>query len=324
MASRNYLFFCSFFIFLFWAGATKEENENELQDSSVGCDSPSSIICGVPAGENCLGDSCYTFNTDRTRTWKDARDECNKSNNGDLVSIETKEELVYLQEKIKKLNLQHHKEWYIGLSVKGSLWEWFSGKPLTINHWYNDEPSNYFWKEDIVYISRQPPAGGFGDYYKKYPRGAICETKRVSNGKYCYDTSCYTFLNREQYYDVHRKQCKKLGGDLVSLETECEWAYITKEIRRQKVTGNHSHANDDWFIGLSRKPLTSWKWVNSASNSFDKRIWTHTYPRGRSPYVSMGIAALSKNPERIFKDALSACDEKPFICEKKIEYHPPT
>lgn len=140
------------------------------------------ILCNVfpplePAGANCLKDSCYTFNT-IAKTWHDSNTSCKEKPLSELVSIETKEELIFLQERIKKFKV--HKEWYIGLSVEVSPWEWISGKPLTIEHWHTQPTGDL---KVVILAQKTPPGhfGFFGDTNATIPRGRICETNSKWN-----------------------------------------------------------------------------------------------------------------------------------------------
>lgn len=134
----------------------------------------------------------------------------------------------------------------------------------------------------------------------------------TSDKKHCLKESCYWFFQDQRAWEDSRSNCQHYKGDLVSIETEKEWTYITTTLQSQNLT------KDEFFIGLRKKPLTSWKWISKLSSSLSPKVWQDMRPRGRTNYTFMGIAASSKNPEKIFSDAEQVSDIKPYICEKSL------
>ena len=51
---------------------------------------------------------------------------------------------------------------------------------------------------------------------------------------------------------------QRLGGDLVSIETEEEWNFINDEIQRRNTT----NYDNKWSIGLTKKKAGNWSWVS--------------------------------------------------------------
>ena len=52
---------------------------------------------------------------------------------------------------------------------------------------------------------------------------------------------------------VNRNFCRSCGGDLVSIETEEEWKFITGEVQNRSTSV--------WCIGLKKKEK-NWTWVS--------------------------------------------------------------
>lgn len=94
---------------------------------------------------------CVTYSFHHKRlTWITSREWCLK-NNGDLVSMETREEWNYLKDFIQTLpGLPglNHTEYYIGLRKdRNGSWHWLSNNTKAVSAgpgwpWYIDEPSH--------------------------------------------------------------------------------------------------------------------------------------------------------------------------------------
>ena len=78
----------------------------------------------------CFKSSNYKFCT-LGKTWNEGRSFC-RADGGDLVSIETEEELDLIVNEIKDTNEQR---WHIGLVRENGSWPWVSGTLMTIFTW---------------------------------------------------------------------------------------------------------------------------------------------------------------------------------------------
>ena len=68
----------------------------------------------------------------------------------------------------------------------------------------------------------------------------------------------YSFHHNSTSWNESRESCLKGGGDLVSIETDKEWRYLTDFI--QKLSGeNHS----EYYIGLIKDERGSWRWLST-------------------------------------------------------------
>ncbi|XP_037651269.1 C-type lectin domain family 4 member E-like [Sebastes umbrosus] len=92
------------------------------------------------------GAKCYHFSSDKS-TWEESRSEC-RGLGGDLVTIESREEQVFLLGRLRdKMDKPEDKFW-IGLtdSEEENKWLWADGSPLdkSLTFWSFKEPDN--WK----------------------------------------------------------------------------------------------------------------------------------------------------------------------------------
>ena len=68
----------------------------------------------------------------------------------------------------------------------------------------------------------------------------------------------YSFHHNSTSWNESRESCEKGSGDLVSIETDKEWRYLTNFI--QKLSGeNHS----EYYIGLIKDERGSWRWLST-------------------------------------------------------------
>ena len=114
--------------------------------------------------------------------------------------------------------------------------------------------------------------------------------------------SCYTFHTTGMSWTANRDACKKTGGDLISIETQDEWSYISSELRMSSVKSNAG-----WHVGLEQYN-GQWVWING--KSFDVGHWGSQEPSGDGPYTMMD----SKG--KLFD--IAEKDNNGFICEKPL------
>ncbi|XP_041867592.1 collectin-12-like [Melanotaenia boesemani] len=130
---------------------------------------------GLNLNEKCLkceagwelhGVKCYYFNTTKS-SWKDSRDGC-KLKGGDLVKIDSREEQIFLEARLREKMEKDEDKFWIGLTdsaVEGT-WLWVNGSSLDtcLKFWNSNEPDNWIGEnpdgEDCV---RMGEKGGAAD-----------------------------------------------------------------------------------------------------------------------------------------------------------------
>uniref|UniRef100_A0A671TZD2 Mannose receptor, C type 1b n=1 Tax=Sparus aurata TaxID=8175 RepID=A0A671TZD2_SPAAU len=158
----------------------------------------------------------------------DARQFC-QQRHGDLVSISTKEENVFLWKQVGILIC--YGSYYIGLSVDldGSFW-WLDGTPVGIQRWDENQPKvshctsavqSGFWQtcncgqEHQFICKRRNSAPVNSTLAPKVSTKGGCPLKWDK-----FDSKCYSIVtNRAMTWEDARRQCISIGGNLVSIPT---------------------------------------------------------------------------------------------------------
>ncbi|XP_032436975.1 CD209 antigen-like protein E [Xiphophorus hellerii] len=145
------------------------------------------------AGWEQHGGNCYYFNTKRS-SWTESRDSC-VDLGSDLVKVDSREEQLFLQSRLRGLMVEDDDKFWIGLtdSVEEGRWFWVDGSPLdeSLSFWSQNEPDD--WKgenpagEDCV---RMGERGGSHDLTCWFDKScnvslkSICE-KPAAPGRPC-------------------------------------------------------------------------------------------------------------------------------------------
>ena len=115
----------------------------------------------------------------------------------------------------------------------------------------------------------------------------------------CFKNS-YIFSKSSRDWNNSRRVCKDQGFDLVSIETEEEWQFISNEIQKRG-TWNASA----WHIGLW-KIGEVWTWLSGEQLNISK--WRDSEPEDTEDY-----AEISKNGGLF--NGISRNDKNGYICE---------
>ena len=99
---------------------------------------------------------------------------------------------------------------------------------------------------------------------------------------------------------MSRSSCEKRGGDLISIETEEEWDFITSEI--------HDNTEEGWHIGLVREN-GSWTWVSGRPLTICK--WGDQLRVGRNRAMLVKEKLQGHFVTQVLKDGQTL----PYICE---------
>uniref|UniRef100_A0A3Q2DXB4 C-type lectin domain family 4 member E-like n=1 Tax=Cyprinodon variegatus TaxID=28743 RepID=A0A3Q2DXB4_CYPVA len=121
------------------------------------------------AGWELHGGNCYYFSNYKS-SWTESRDSC-RGQGGDLVKIDSREEQIFLAERLKELMKDDDDKFWIGLtdSAEEGRWLWVDG--------------SLFWKD-------QEPDNLSKDGASQADCGRMGEKKGVDNLKSWFDISC--------------------------------------------------------------------------------------------------------------------------------------
>lgn len=126
------------------------------------------------------------------------------------------------------------------------------------------------------------------------------------------DDALYTFYNKKiTTWTDSEKQCRKDGGQLVTLDTERKWKFIKEEIQNLS-----NSADNEWFIGLKTgyRNRENWQWITG--HQLTNPHWQNEQPSGDGQ-----CAVIAKEyPPGTYGEYndLSCLASKPFICESEV------
>ncbi|XP_041867600.1 collectin-12-like isoform X1 [Melanotaenia boesemani] len=139
------------------------------------------------AGWELHGEKCYYFNTTKS-SWKDSRDGC-KLKGGHLVKIDSREEQIFLEARLREKMEEAEDKFWIGLtdSEEEGRWLWVDGSSLDtrLKFWHSKDPDD--WKgdngenadgEDCARMGERGGAADLKCWFDKscnVPHKSICE-----------------------------------------------------------------------------------------------------------------------------------------------------
>ncbi|KAL5010854.1 hypothetical protein ScPMuIL_013159 [Solemya velum] len=216
---------------------------------------------------------CYKFNNQR-KTWLDARTSC-QNEGGDLASIRDRDVQTFIMAKANKRRM------WIGLNDRHreGEWTWLDDpNPPQFTYWHPTEPNNMHGTENCVQLWSNDGLWNDQKCSTKFP--FICEkfstkinvtvppTVPKSWSAKCgafweespINDYCYQFNNEMLDWDDAHSTCISAGGDLLSIETIQESAYITGRIL--------SMATHAWIGANDRSIESGWKWSDGKPFAF--------------------------------------------------------
>ena len=107
-----------------------------------------------------------------------------------------------------------------------------------------------------------------------------------------------------------RASCKYNKKDLVAMETEREWQFITNELK------NRTTKKNEWHIGLFwSTTVSNWTWVNGKPLTIAK--WRDSEPSRNSYYALIG----KESPRGYYQngkfDSIRGDIKRAWICEEE-------
>ncbi|XP_037642855.1 macrophage mannose receptor 1b isoform X1 [Sebastes umbrosus] len=214
---------------------------------------------------------------------EDARQYC-QQRHGDLVSINSKDESVFLWKQVSR----SYGNYYIGLSVDldGTFW-WMDGSPVGLQKWDENQPNSEVFDQNCVSMT----------YYMGFWQTCNCGQERQSICKRgnsapvnttvapieppkggCplkwtkFDSKCYNIItNRVATWETARAQCITIGGNLVSIPTRREQAFLTTKMAETATT--------DLWIGLNCLKQDGFYWTDGKARRYTN--WGYSKHRRR-------------------------------------------
>ena len=116
----------------------------------------------------------------------------------------------------------------------------------------------------------------------------------------CFKNSSYIFSKRGRHWFKNWRICYYQGGDLVSIETEEEWQFISHEIKKRGTWNTNA-----WHIGLWKRGGV-WIWKSGEQLNISK--WRDSEPNGNDD-----CAEISRNGGLF--SGIDPFDDKAYICE---------
>ncbi|XP_066514867.1 macrophage mannose receptor 1 isoform X2 [Hoplias malabaricus] len=272
--------------------------------------------------------SQYYINTDRL-SMEDARANC-KKNHSDLVVITGQTERKFIW---KQISRGSEDQYYIGMTVGlDKSFSWVDGSPVVYTAWNQNEPN--FANNDENCVTIYKSMGFWNDINCGVTLASICKrsnsfvtstavpTTAPTGGCAPEWTSfrgkCYKFVGKGSEKNWHdaRDYCISQGGNLVSIRSEAEQAFLTTMMLS---------ASDDMWIGLND---VNWEmrflWTDGKGVVFTNWAKGHpvSVPDGRRAFGSdFDCVIIVKEPNHITGMwKVEDCSEKRgFICKRNID-----
>ncbi|XP_026888044.2 macrophage mannose receptor 1-like isoform X2 [Electrophorus electricus] len=186
---------------------------------------------------------------------EDARDFC-KKNHSDLIVITGQTERKFIW---KQISRSSDKLYYIGMTVAlDKSFSWVDGSPVVFTAWNKNEPN--FANNDENCVAMYTDMGFWNDINCGIPLPSICKrsinfvpntmppvtapTGGCALEWVSFQGKCYKFLGKDYERTWHdaRQFCISLGGNLVSIGSQAEQAFLTTMM---------FNTHDDVWIGLN-------------------------------------------------------------------------
>ncbi|XP_053293421.1 macrophage mannose receptor 1 [Pleuronectes platessa] len=263
---------------------------------------------------------------------EEARHYC-KQRHGDLVSISTREENIFLWKQISRGYLQ----FYIGMSVDldGSFW-WMDGTSLSVQQWDENQPTADAFDENCVSMT----------YYTGFWRSINCGQEHMSICKRggsapanttvaptvppvggCpirwikFDSKCYSINSRSINWEEARKHCITIGGNLVSIPTRRVQAFL--------ITTMATIASADLWIGLNSKRQEGFYWTDGKPRRYTNWGYAKHLRRPGTFYQRWNeenCVVMNNNPSiGTGKWLIKSCnDSNRFVCHRNLDPNSPS
>uniref|UniRef100_A0A665X444 Macrophage mannose receptor 1-like n=1 Tax=Echeneis naucrates TaxID=173247 RepID=A0A665X444_ECHNA len=261
----------------------------------------------------------YFFNK-QARAMEEARHFC-KQRHGDLASITSKDENVFLWKQISR----SYGHYYIGLSV--DLDGWMDNTPVTLQRWDKNQPNTDAFDETCVKI----------DYYMGFWRTSNCGREHMSICKRgpsssinttaaptpspkggCplkwtkFDSKCYNIISDQRMtWEDARRRCITVGGNLASIPTRRVQAFLTTKMAEVGST--------DLWIGLNGIKQDGFYWTDGKPRRYTN--WGYSVTLRFHNEKIYNCVLMNSNPVlAIGKWFIKSCnDTNGFVCSRNLD-----
>ncbi|XP_038164303.1 CD209 antigen-like protein D [Cyprinodon tularosa] len=156
-------------------------------------------------------------------------------------------------------------------------------------------------------------------------QSSTCPPPKVKNemclkceaGWELHGVNCYYFSNNTSTWTESRDSCRRLGGDLVKIDSREEQMFLER-IVKEKMTNDE----DSFWIGLTDSEKEgSWVWVDGSPLKESLSFWGNNQPDGKGGRPESEVDCVrTKKRENSIKWFDRYCKERlRSICEKTAE-----
>jgi len=138
-----------------------------------------------------------------------------------------------------------------------------------------------------------------------------CDPDWSYHNGHCYWSSLYQPTSRQQVNWFHGQiQCRKLGADLVSIQSASENHFVYK-LTRCSNTWNGLVSTDRSHIGSH----SAWNWINTFDRNYIN--WYSGFPRASSGYNMYSCSYLSTGHSEKWLQGRCGYDNLYYVCKKQ-------
>ncbi|KAM4727964.1 macrophage mannose receptor 1-like isoform 2-T2 [Anableps anableps] len=262
-----------------------------------------------------------------SNSMEEAREFC-KRRHGDLASITSKEENIFLWKQISR----SYGAWFIGLSVDldGTFW-WMDSTPVSYQRWDEDQPNSNAFDENCVTMGyhmgywRTSNCGRMANSFCKRSNSSpvnttVAPTNPPKGG--CqhtwtrFGTKCYKIISYPKAtWEDARIQCINFGANLVSIPTRQVQAFLISKIL--------TATNTDLWIGLNSLKQDGFYWTDGKTRQYTNWGYSKNQRRPGSFYQRWNeeecVLISSTSAFGVGKWLIKSCnDTNGYICHRNI------
>ncbi|XP_048579857.1 uncharacterized protein LOC5521688 isoform X1 [Nematostella vectensis] len=267
--------------------------------------------------------SCYKFVATERQNWANARLRCDRGTNssmyGDLVTIDNQYEQAFISSMM--LSYTSKPRFWIGMNdihTEGAFY-WADNSPVRYTNWNTRQPMNRANLDCVDIEPRSWAAGKWAVRPCSWRVGYICESAALPIGPTAvaptsnpdcprfyskYGDSCYRMSYIKLPWSEAREVCKKEGGDLVSIHSAFEQAFLLRNMIN--FVGNV-------WTGMTRMPNTvEFTWSDQSVKEFSH--WSRGQP-GRPGTTQMCVQAINSAKSDARWSAVDCGVQNGFMCK---------